>query len=75
VDAADDPPAVVTALAHRVPTGKLITSREIAEILCFLVGGSASAFSGAAIVVDGGITTSYSFDLETRSGAGTAERS
>ncbi len=75
VDATDDPPAVVRALADRVPTGKLITSREIAEVLCFLVSDAASAFSGAAIVVDGGITTSYSFDVQTRSGAGTVGRS
>jgi NAD(P)-dependent dehydrogenase (short-subunit alcohol dehydrogenase family) len=73
VDATDDPPTVVGALANRVPTGKLITSREIAEILAFLVSDAASAFSGAAIVVDGGITTSYNFNVTTRSAAATAE--
>jgi NAD(P)-dependent dehydrogenase (short-subunit alcohol dehydrogenase family) len=72
VDATDDPQAVVAALARRVPTGKLITSREIAEVLHFLVSDAASAFSGAAIVVDGGITTSYNFNVDTRSGAATA---
>lgn len=71
VDSAADPPSIVKALSNRVPTGKLITSREIAEVLCFLISDAASAFSGSAIVVDGGITTSYSFDVETRSGART----
>jgi NAD(P)-dependent dehydrogenase (short-subunit alcohol dehydrogenase family) len=72
VDVTEDPPAVVRSLAQRVPTGKLITPREIAEILCFLVSERATALSGAAILADGGITTAYNFNVTTRSSAATA---
>ena len=74
VDVLDDPAAAVHSLEQRTPTGRLITSREIAELLCFLVSDAATAMSGSAVLADGGITASYNFNVATRSGAATAPR-
>jgi NAD(P)-dependent dehydrogenase (short-subunit alcohol dehydrogenase family) len=62
---ADDPePARIRLAAeNRTPIGRLVEPEEVASVLCFLVGEGASAVSGAAIVVDGGVTTAYDFDL------------
>ena len=46
---------------RRSPQGRLLQADEIAEVLCFLVSSRASGFSGAAVTVDGGLTTAYDF--------------
>jgi NAD(P)-dependent dehydrogenase (short-subunit alcohol dehydrogenase family) len=60
-DLLDDPAAARAAAARRTPAGRILSPEEIAETICFLVGDGASAISGAAVVVDGGLTTAYDF--------------
>lgn len=60
-DLLDDPAAARAAAARRTPAGRILSPEEIAEAICFLVGDGASAMSGAAVVVDGGLTTAYDF--------------
>lgn len=60
---ADDPAAILEAVANRTPIGRLVQPEEVASVLCFLLSPAASAMSGAAVVVDGGVTTAYDFDL------------
>jgi NAD(P)-dependent dehydrogenase (short-subunit alcohol dehydrogenase family) len=59
----EDPDALLKAVADRTPIGRLVEPEEVASVLCFLVTEGASAMSGAAVVVDGGVTTAYDFDL------------
>jgi NAD(P)-dependent dehydrogenase (short-subunit alcohol dehydrogenase family) len=61
-DSLDDPAAARAACERRSPIGRLLAPEEIAEVLCFLVGGGASAMAGAAVTVDGGLIATYDFD-------------
>lgn len=58
----DDPAAAYAAITRRSPIGRLLRPDEIAQALCFLVDGAASAFAGAALTVDGGLIATYDFD-------------
>lgn len=58
----DDPAAARRAVERRTPTGKILQPREVADVLCFLISDAASGLSGAAITVDGGLTSTYDFD-------------
>jgi NAD(P)-dependent dehydrogenase (short-subunit alcohol dehydrogenase family) len=60
-DSLDDPDEARAAAARRTPIGRMLAPREVAEALCFLVGEGASGLSGAALTVDGGLTTAYDF--------------
>jgi NAD(P)-dependent dehydrogenase (short-subunit alcohol dehydrogenase family) len=62
----DDPAAARRAGERRTPLGRILSPDEVAEAICFLVGGGASAISGAALTVDGGLTVTYDFDSEGR---------
>jgi NAD(P)-dependent dehydrogenase (short-subunit alcohol dehydrogenase family) len=57
-----DPAAGRDACIRRSPQGRLLRPEEIAETLCFLVSDAASGLSGAAVTVDGGLTTAYDFN-------------
>jgi NAD(P)-dependent dehydrogenase (short-subunit alcohol dehydrogenase family) len=57
----DDPEAARRGAERRTPTGRLLDPREVAEVLCFLTSERASGMSGAAVVVDGGLTTAYDY--------------
>jgi NAD(P)-dependent dehydrogenase (short-subunit alcohol dehydrogenase family) len=61
-DSLDDPAAALRAAERRSPLARIIRPEEIAEVLCFLVGPGASAMSGAAVTVDGGLIATYDFD-------------
>ncbi len=61
LNALDDPAGAREAVLRRTPTGKLLTPEEIAAVLRFLVGEEASGMSGAAVTVDGGLTSTYDF--------------
>jgi NAD(P)-dependent dehydrogenase (short-subunit alcohol dehydrogenase family) len=62
LSALDDPVAARRAAARRTPTGRILKPEEIATVLRFLTSPDASGMSGAAVVVDGGLTTAYDFD-------------
>jgi NAD(P)-dependent dehydrogenase (short-subunit alcohol dehydrogenase family) len=57
----DDPAGARVEGARRTPLGRLLNPEEVAEALCFLVSEGASGISGAALTVDGGLTTAYDF--------------
>jgi NAD(P)-dependent dehydrogenase (short-subunit alcohol dehydrogenase family) len=61
LQASGDPAGVRRAAEQRTPTGRILRPEEVADVLCFLVGDGASGLSGAAITVDGGLTTTYDF--------------
>jgi NAD(P)-dependent dehydrogenase (short-subunit alcohol dehydrogenase family) len=61
-DSLPDPAAVREQCIRRSPQGRLLRPEEIAETLCFLVSPRASGLSGAAVTVDGGLTTAYDVD-------------
>jgi NAD(P)-dependent dehydrogenase (short-subunit alcohol dehydrogenase family) len=60
-DSLPDPAAARAACVRRSPQGRLLRPEEIAEAICFLASPAASGISGAAITVDGGLTTAYDF--------------
>jgi NAD(P)-dependent dehydrogenase (short-subunit alcohol dehydrogenase family) len=56
-----DADALRRAVLRRTPTGRLLSPAEIAAVLRFLVSDEASGLSGAAVTVDGGLTSTYDF--------------
>lgn len=60
----EDPAAARQAIERRTPVSRILRPEEIATTLRFLVSEDASGLSGAAVVVDGGLTTAYDFDVE-----------
>ena len=58
----DDPAGARRAAERRSPIGRILRPDEVAEAICFLLGGSATALAGAALTVDGGLTVTYDFD-------------
>lgn len=62
VESMPDPPAADRAMRKHIPTGAVTRPDEVAKLLCFLIGDGASGLSGSALVVDGGLTTTYVFD-------------
>jgi NAD(P)-dependent dehydrogenase (short-subunit alcohol dehydrogenase family) len=69
VNMVDDPPALVREMEQRTPTGLLLAPEEVADVLCFLVSDGASGLSGATLTIDGGLTTTYDFDVAQRAAA------
>ena len=61
VESMPDPAAAEQAMSGRIPTGAVTRPDEVAKLLRFLVSESASGLSGSAVVVDGGLTTTYEF--------------
>lgn len=53
--AADDPEAERVALAARQPSGRLVTADEVAAAIAYLASPLASATTGTALAVDGGM--------------------
>jgi NAD(P)-dependent dehydrogenase (short-subunit alcohol dehydrogenase family) len=53
---ANAPAEVVAGVAALHPLGRLGTSREVAELVCFLASDAASNMTGGYYVVDGGYT-------------------
>jgi 2-keto-3-deoxy-L-fuconate dehydrogenase len=55
LETADDPAAERAALAARQPMGRLVTAEEVAAAIAYLASPSASAVTGTALSVDGGM--------------------
>ncbi|GII55812.1 short-chain dehydrogenase [Planotetraspora thailandica] len=55
LDAASDPAAERAALEQRQPMGRLVSAQEIAHAIAYLASPLASATTGTAIAVDGGM--------------------
>ena len=55
LDAAEDPQAEREALERRQPTGRLVTAGEVAAAIAYLASPLASATTGTALAVDGGM--------------------
>jgi 2-keto-3-deoxy-L-fuconate dehydrogenase len=55
LDAAEDPEAERAALEARQPTGRLVTAAEVAAAIAYLASPLASATTGTALAVDGGM--------------------
>jgi NAD(P)-dependent dehydrogenase (short-subunit alcohol dehydrogenase family) len=60
----DDPVGAEAGLRRRMPTGAITRPEEVAAALAFLVTEKASGFSGSALVIDGGLTSTYDFVAE-----------
>jgi 2-keto-3-deoxy-L-fuconate dehydrogenase len=55
LDAAADPEAERAALEARQPTGRLVSAQEVAAAIAYLASPLASATTGTALAVDGGM--------------------
>jgi 2-keto-3-deoxy-L-fuconate dehydrogenase len=55
LDAAPDPAAERAALEARQPTGRLVSAQEVAAAIAYLASPYASATTGTALAVDGGM--------------------
>jgi 2-keto-3-deoxy-L-fuconate dehydrogenase len=55
LDAASDPASERAALEQRQPMGRLVSAQEIAHAIAYLASPLASATTGTAIAVDGGM--------------------
>lgn len=56
IDAAPDPRAVVEEYEAAAPLGRMGTAEEVASCVAFLASDEASFVTGAALLVDGGLT-------------------
>jgi 2-keto-3-deoxy-L-fuconate dehydrogenase len=56
LDQADDPAAERAALEARQPTGRLVSADEVAAGIAYLASPSASAVTGTALAIDGGMS-------------------
>lgn len=61
LESLDSPTAAREAVEQRTPTGKILRPDEVAAVVRFLLSDAASGMSGAAVTVDGGLTTTYDF--------------
>lgn len=61
VDSLEDPEAAYRAMRNRIPTGEMTRPEEVAAMLCFLITDQASGLAASAVVVDGGLTSTYEF--------------
>jgi 2-keto-3-deoxy-L-fuconate dehydrogenase len=55
LDAASDPAAERAALAARQPMGRLVSAEEVAAGIAYLASPAASAVTGTALAIDGGM--------------------
>jgi NAD(P)-dependent dehydrogenase (short-subunit alcohol dehydrogenase family) len=55
LDAADDPAAERAALEARQPTGRLVSSGDVAHAIAYLASPSSGSTTGTALAVDGGM--------------------
>ena len=62
LDSLADPAAARRAIEARTPIGKIVKPEEVAAVLKFVLSDEASGLSGSALVVDGGLTTTYDFN-------------
>lgn len=53
---ADDPDAERAALEARQPHGRLVSTQEVADAVCYLAGPGARSTTGTCLTVDGGLT-------------------
>jgi NAD(P)-dependent dehydrogenase (short-subunit alcohol dehydrogenase family) len=58
----EDPEAARAGAARRTPAGRILTPEEVAGTLRFLVSEQASGLSGATVMIDGGLLTTFDFD-------------
>jgi NAD(P)-dependent dehydrogenase (short-subunit alcohol dehydrogenase family) len=56
LDQADDPTAERAALEARQPMGRLVSAAEVAAGIVYLASPSASAVTGTALAIDGGMS-------------------
>lgn len=61
LESLESPTAAREAVERRTPTGEILRPEEIAAVVRFLLTDAASGMSGAAVTVDGGLTTTYDF--------------
>ncbi|MEQ3552643.1 SDR family oxidoreductase [Pseudonocardia nematodicida] len=57
LESAEDPAAAAESLRQRQPSGRLVTSDEVAEALAFLASPISGSTTGTVLRVDGGMTT------------------
>jgi 2-keto-3-deoxy-L-fuconate dehydrogenase len=55
LDATDDPQGELAALRARQPMGRMVTAHEVAAAIAYLASPLASATTGTALAVDGGM--------------------
>ena len=63
LDQLEDPAAAREAVLKRTPSGRILTPEEVAAVVRFLVSDAASGISGAGVTVDGGLTSTYDFEV------------
>lgn len=50
-----EPDQVASRLVEKIPLGRMIEPREVADLACFLAGEKAAGLTGQALVLDGGM--------------------
>ena len=60
----DNPQASIDAWGRSHPIGRVITADEVAQLVLFLCSANASAITGAAYVIDGGLTAKVPVSLK-----------
>ncbi|MBV8100685.1 MAG: SDR family oxidoreductase [Verrucomicrobia bacterium] len=61
MDSAADRDRFIATRANRQPYGRILSVEEVATAAVFLLSSQSSAFNGAELIADGGLTTGFDF--------------
>jgi enoyl-[acyl-carrier-protein] reductase (NADH) len=64
VESAPNPRQFLKEKTDRHPSGRILEPVDVAETICFLLSDAAIGLNGSAVMVDGGLTATFDYEVE-----------